>query len=90
MMNDVLETIDLEVRIAAAKAVRDRVQTAAGQDAPGGQQPEVVEALTDALIDLRTKQVEKLLPHGSEAEKVPLGDIDEAAAEEAFEGKAGA
>jgi hypothetical protein len=59
MMNNLLETIDLEVRIAAASSVRERLQVAAEQEnAPHEVELSVIEALTDALITLRTEQIE--------------------------------
>jgi len=55
MMNALLETMDLEVRIAAAAAVREHIQAETEQE-------DVINALTDALISLRTEQVEKIWP----------------------------
>jgi len=55
MMNALLETMDLEVRIAAAAAVREQIQAETEQE-------DVINALTGALISLRTEQVEKIWP----------------------------
>jgi hypothetical protein len=59
-MNNLLETIDLEVRIAAASSVREHLQVAAEQENPHEVELNVIEALTDALITLRTEQIETI------------------------------
>ena len=64
-MNDLLEAMELEVRIAAAKSVREHIQHVTEEiPSAGSEEPEArrLEALTDALIELRTRQIERMWP----------------------------
>lgn len=63
MNDELLEAVELEVRIAAAKSVREHMQAAGEEKSPDEKKPEEVQALdslTDALITLRTQQIEKM------------------------------
>lgn len=65
-MNDVLGTLDLEIRIATTAAIRTQLEAARMRDDRASvtdiQDERRIRALVDELIALRARQIDEILP----------------------------